>query len=523
MFLLNLLVSILFIYLLIYSIYLLTLNIKSFSAHKFFQENAPDAEAHKDNKKFCIIVWVKDKDKNPNKIVHSLNSQDYPKELFDVNIINSQSDDNHKRITLTGENVYIHQVDNPEFFSKDRAVSIFVEKIISNKEISYDGFIFLDSDRYITKDFIKKINEYFDGSVILTDKLSIVKSGASFMENLAGDILYSKLKYTNNTLNLSRTMFSLVSIIDGGACVIPSNILEKTGRVCFETRNDELKYTLFLASNQIKTIYCPFIQTGIEADNYDMSSPRLSEKIMLLKYYAPLLFKKPWYFIELVLSILKPNAVFATCAYFLALYFSFRYMLELKYTIHLGVFLIINVILGIVSSRLKLKELSVLPLYPIYASIAKYKLIARSLTKRSIAKQNLEEQNINSATIKSCVGTETKNMPCKLDLVSEDGMRKVVFRYGRKSFFSDSYLRMHDALNDIIMRLKDKGFMLKVCQNCEYFTSTPDGTMDLLKGVCSAQKNQKGNEMEVLIWNGCTNFVERKKSEFINPDDLKNS
>lgn len=519
MFLLNFITSILFIYLLIYSIYLLTLNIKSFGAQKFFEEDE-NLDNNEEKKNFCVIVWTNEKDKNPNRIIYSLNAQDYPKEFYNIHMVNVYDDENHKRLNPVGGNIQIHQIDNPEFFSKDKAISLLVEKVLSNKETTFDGFIFLDSNRYISKNFITEINNNFVNDVILTDKLSIVKNKSSFFENLASDVLYSKLKYTNNTLNNSRTMFSLVSVIDGGACVIPSNILEKTGRVCFETRNDELKYTLFLASNQIKTIYCPYLQTGIEADDYDMSSPKLSQKIMLLKYYFPLLFKKPWYFIELVLSILKPNAVFATVAYLTVLYISFKYMLELKYTINLGVFLLINVIVGFVSSKLNIRELLVLPLYPIYASIIKYKLIAKNLTKRSIANQNLEEQNINSATIKSCVGNEKKNMPCKLDLVSEDGMRKVVFRYGRKSLFSDSFLRMHDALNDIIMRLKDKGFMLKVCQNCEYFKSQPDGTMDLLKGTCSLQRNQNGDEMEVLIWNGCTNFVERKNSNIINPENL---
>ena len=79
-------------------------------------------------------------------------------------------------------------------------------------------------------------------------------------------------------------------------------------------------------------------------------------------------------------------------------------------------------------------------------------------------------------------------------------MRKVVFREGNRFIVTDSYLRMHDALEDMTYKLKSKGMTLKTCQNCQHFTLCPDGTLDCLNGKCQISQN------EILIWNGCQYF-----------------
>ncbi len=92
--------------------------------------------------------------------------------------------------------------------------------------------------------------------------------------------------------------------------------LKKPGRICFETRNDELKYSFFLASNNLKPIYCPFMETSdVDVENFDASTANLSSRYSLFKYYLPLLHKKPWSFIEFVFSTLKPGALFALIVY----------------------------------------------------------------------------------------------------------------------------------------------------------------------------------------------------------------
>ena len=166
----------------------------------------------------------------------------------------------------------------------------------------------------------------------------------------------------------------------------------------------------------------------------------------------------------------------------------------------LGVCLLINFAVSVKVSQIQIKEIFWLMLYPLCLSWQKLKILINALTMRSIINSEYEEENVSSATINAVASNGKKDFVCKLDLVSEDGMRKVVFREGNRFIVTDSYLRMYDALADMTYKLKTKGITLKICQNCNHFSISPDGTLDCLNGKCQVSQN------EILIWNGCQYF-----------------
>ena len=130
----------------------------------------------------------------------------------------------------------------------------------------------------------------------------------------------------------------------------------------------------------------------------------------------------------------------------------------------------------------------------------------------SIIDSQYEEENINSATVSAVVNNGKKDFICKIDLVAEDGMKKVVYREGNRFISTNSCLRMYDAITDIIYKLNSKGLTLKVCQNCKNFVLQPDGTLDCLNGKCQISNN------EILIWNGCQFFRQNDQNDTLNLD-----
>ena len=48
--------------------------------------------------------------------------------------------------------------------------------------------------------------------------------------------LNAKQHFVNNTVNIARRMFDLSQVIDGNNCAITADVLEKTGRICFENQ-----------------------------------------------------------------------------------------------------------------------------------------------------------------------------------------------------------------------------------------------------------------------------------------------
>ena len=359
--------------------------------------------------------------------------------------------------------------------------------------------------------YLENINKSLSPSCVLVGSKVSVNEKNQLAKKIKNSIISAYLKYINRTNNIVRSMFDLPFFIDGDNLVITSDVLEKIGNVGLEDKDSQLAFSLELASHNIKSIYSPYIITAVDVKNYDFSSPSLRNKIVLFIHYLPILIFKSSSFREFILFLLKPNSLFVLFTFIalIALSIYFPQFVPKKPLALLGTFLFVNLIISINTSRMSAKEIFWLCLYPLCLTWQKTKIFINNLTMRSIINSEYEEENINSATINAVVNNGKKDYVCKLDLVSEDGMRKVVFREGNRFIVTDSYLRMYDALTDITYKLKTKGFTLKTCQNCHHFTLCPDGTLDCLHGKCNISQN------EILIWNGCQYFLNGNENKKI--------
>lgn len=507
MFIINSILFSLFVYIVIYSIYTLTLNIKAFSAKEYVGDTKMLLESSGALNSLCVVIWATSSDKRLYDLLKVLDCQTFPKSNYEVHVIFKRDKEN---ISIP-EMVYgaqIHVIENPDFFSKDKAVSLFVEKIVS--EDKFGAFVFLGADRMVDENYLSCVNKSVYKSCVLSGKLGVTSQSRDFLKQLKCQVLRAYLKYQNKVQNLARTMFDMPVILDGSNCVISSDILEKTGRVCFETKNDELKFSLFLASNSIKPTFSLFISTTVDADNYDASTPSIRQRLSMFKYYLPVALTKPWHFREFVFYILKPDTLGVIISYCLLLFCAFKYytFFELKFTFHLGLLLILNFVLGTFAAKLNLKDRFYISFYPACIFWQRAKIFTKKISLMWIENRIHEDENVNSATVNSVVSDGKKDSLCKLVLVSEDGMRKVVFECGKRHIASDSFIRMCDAMSDISNKLKVKGYKLKICQNCGNFSSVPDGTVDCLKGECVAISPDENNQMQTLIWNTCRNYID---------------
>ncbi len=335
--------------------------------------------------------------------------------------------------------------------------------------------------------------------------------------NIKSKVIEVKQKFKNNTVNIARRMFDLASVIDSENCVITADILEKTGRVCFETREDEMKYSLFLASNGIKPVYCPYMETAVESENFNPATSGPGVRFSLFKYYLKLLYKKPWYFVEFTLSLMQPNIAVLTILYLTLFYCSFKFIstIGIKYILHLGAFYLIIWTIGLIAAKFNPVKIPVFLLYPFYSFGFNFKKMTKDISRRALQRTITEEKNIKSATMDAVVTDGTKDVMCKMDLISEEGMRRVILRFRKKRVISDESIRMHDAVQNISKRVKTHGLTLKICQNCKYFNITQDGTVDLLKGVCSRNIPNGENSFETLIWNTCNCFTAQNITNMI--------
>ncbi|MBR3604575.1 MAG: hypothetical protein IKL52_00930 [Candidatus Gastranaerophilales bacterium] len=490
----------LIIYLFIYCAYQLFFFIKARDIEQYFEMHEKTRSIVLEKRKLCVIIYATIKDKNLDKLLGILNNQSYSKENYEVHVVYQKEENDASVSRDFALGARIHNIQNPDYFSKDKAVNLFLQKMI--EEQKFDAYVFLGANRMVGEKYLENINKSLNGSCVLVGSKVCVNEINQFAKRVKNSIISAYLKYVSRTNSIVRSLFNLPFFIDGENLVITSDVLEKMGYVGIEDKDSELEYSLDLASNDIKSIYSPYIITAIDVKNYDFSSPSWKNKFTLFVHYFPLLAFKANSFKEFILFLLKPNSLIVLFSYLLLLILSI-YMpnhVAQKAVVLLGVFLFINFVISIYTSKIAVSEIFWLLFYPICLSWQKLKILINSLTMRSIMDSEYEEEHVNSATINAVVNNSKKDFVCKLDLVSEDGMRKVVFREGNRFIVTDSYLRMYDALADMTYKLKSKGMILKICQNCQHFSISPDGTLDCLNGKCQISQS------EILVWNGCQFF-----------------
>ncbi|MBR2068514.1 MAG: hypothetical protein IJ877_02005 [Candidatus Gastranaerophilales bacterium] len=495
----------LIIYLFIYCFYQLFFFIKANDIDKFFDMHEKTRNLALDKNRLCVMIYATHKDKNLDKLLNILNNQTYDKENYEVHVAYQIEENDTAPMRDFSMGARIHNIQNPDYFSKDKALNLLIQKMLP--ENKFDAYIFLGANRMVGEKYLENINKTVTPNCAITGAKVSMNEKNQLAKKIKHAIISSYLKYNSITHSIVREMFDLPFRIDGENFVISSDVLERIGYVAIEDKDAQLEYSLDLASNGIKTSFSPYIITAIDVKNYDFSSPSIKNKISLFTHYFPLLVVKNYAFREFILFLLKPNSLVVLFG-FLFLLFSTIYMphhIPQKAVIVLGVFLAVNFIISVATSKLNPKEVFWLLFYPLCLTWQKTKILINNITMRSIIDSKYEEENINSATINAIVNNGKKDFTCKLDLVSEDGMRKVVFREGNRFIVTDSYLRMYDALEDITYKLNSKGMTLKTCQNCKHFTLQPDGTLDCLNGKCNISQN------EILVWNGCQYFS-------LNPD-----
>ena len=112
-----------------------------------------------------------------------------------------------------------------------------------------------------------------------------------------------------------------------------------------------------------------------------------------------------------------------------------------------------------------------------------------------------------------------------LEFISDDGVCKVRFIFKNKKYTTSGHLRMIDALQELKTKLEDYGFILKICNCCSHFTSSQDGSTNMVKGVCSCDYPSPSlkEPKPTLIWNTCSKFSPAKLNSLIEEVMFKSS
>lgn len=500
--------NILYIYVALYSVCFLVLALKNLNTRKFRVQGNYSNTSCQNN--LCVIIYSHNNEMALENLVKQLKNQDYPNELFSTYVILDNCNDNSEKLFTQDNFVQVFNIKDQETIGKDQAISILIEKLSAAKNCN--AYVFLDATRYIDENFLSSINYALADSPVI--------SGATILQgenlNLRQKIKTTFHKYYTNFIQKSRSITGLATIIDSDIFVMRQDLVEKIGCVDFQNINTELKYSLLLSRIGFKCTFNPNVKTYVNVDEFQLRIPSLTTRLGLFKSCFGQIWGRNFAFNEHVLSLLTPNVLLLALIYGYLFQYSYTYyfMVDFSVVILSFVILLLGFSVSLLNSELQSKEYIYLFLYPIYSitHILKNFPLCRKIRNSISGKKELAE-NTEKLTVDVTVSDGKNNIPCKLDLISENGLAKVKFTFKKKTFTTASHLRMVDAIAELTGKLNEYGFILKICQCCSSFTPNIDGSTNMIKGFCNhAFTTSQNAQLPTLLWNSCRGFNQNKTS-----------
>ena len=465
----------------------------------------------------AVIIYSRNNEKTVVNLLEQLNKQTYPKDNYQVHIILDNCSDNssNKLEFVGGAKLWRFNEDIP--LGKDRAISYLLENLLSSKQV--DAYIFLDVNRIVKTDFLENINSALQKNDVIVGSTEFLVENANYYDK----VLLNLNQYNDYVIKKGRSSLGLSLPIDSDITIIKHEVLEKVKFIDFKNANSELKYSFLLTKIGYMPVFVPDIKTYISTSDYKNSSAKFFFKLSLFFHCFNFRSFDNLKFIEFLFYLLKPNPIILIAIIIAITAYSFNnsFLDNMPGKFAFASILIITFLLSIYKANMfSLKKLIYLmsaPFYSLSDSLNEFAFIRKMFMHRN--KKNVEKPVMEKISVPVNVTNGRNIFHCTLDLVSEGGFKKAVFRYkNKKQETVQSYVRMCDAVKNITNIIEQHGFRIQICQSCAYFSPKIDGTNNMIKGYCNKKASDNKTTVdipEMLLWASCENFIPQEVNNVI--------
>lgn len=494
----KLIIYLIYIYLTVYTVYFTALAVKALQKKKRKLRDEQQKKLHN----LCVVVYAHNNKDTVENLIKQLKNQTYPSTNYTIQLILDNCSDNSEVMFQGDLAVNVMNVKNVDTIGKDQAFSIITEKYSSIKDL--DAYVFLDAKYYVNNDFLERVNDSLQTEDVITGATTLICNDKL---TLLDNIKYSYNLYKNNFLSSTRDELGMSNLVNSDILAMRKTTVDEIGSVNFKSTNEELKYTLALSKMNIKTGFNPDLKIYIPVDNYDFKIPSLSKRVGLFFENILKIKSGKFNFNELVLSLIYPNCLTLALGYYLV----FNYALNVKcllnyYVVGAGIAIfLIAFCSSLLHAKIHSKDHLYLFLYPVYALCKViYNCPPLPFIRKCLFKSE-EATKIEKLLINAFVSNGTRYYPCKLEIVSESGLSKIVFINKKKKYKTKNHLRAIDAIKEISQKLESYGYSLRLCQCCKYFEPNIDGTVNQINGFCNYPFSNRtpGDILPTVVWNAC--------------------
>lgn len=508
----SVILSIIYFYILVYTLYMCVLALRNLKDSTFdIEKKYSKYDERKNN--FAVVIYSHNHKANLEELVYELKMQDYQLANFKVYAVLDNCNDGSEYLFENDKFVHLLNIKDVGTLGKTQAVSMLLDRL--KDDIDIDAYVFIDDIRRIEPNFLTLANVAMNKYHCVTGEVNVNRENLDIVDKIKA--VYKK--YIANFFKQGRTMCGLATRVDSGLFVIKKDVLEDVDNIVPKDVDSELEFSLKLSALGSKCVYNPNIQSYIYGQDCLFKNPKLSKRFNLIKDNAKNIKGANICFIEHLCSLFNPNfwTIVLTYALLIVYSYNFSFVVKCKFVVFTALVLLAVFGLSLVNSKLSCKEFAMLMLHPIYSicHIIKNLPPIRYLLKKFVSSA---DKDVDKLSIDVIVQTKRGDRPCKLEFIStESGLAKIRFLYRNKKYTTSSHLRMIDALQQLKSKMEDYGLILKICSCCSKFVSQVDGSTNMLKGQCNNDYPSPllSQPRQTLIWNSCSCFEPATINSFI--------
>ena len=177
--------------------------------------------------KFILILPAHNEENVISNLINSLKKLNYPKELYDIQVIADNCTDNTEQIARDlGVKVFVRNEEDPAKRTKGFALQVFLKKLMSDPKMDYDAFCVFDADNIVDKNFLKEMNKHLcQGEEVVQGYRDIKNPDDNWIT--AGYAIFYWMM--NRIYHLARYNAGLSPLINGTGFMVKMSAIKETG------------------------------------------------------------------------------------------------------------------------------------------------------------------------------------------------------------------------------------------------------------------------------------------------------
>ena len=475
---------------------------------------------------FNVVVYAQNAEQTITTLINALKNQEYNKEKYTINVILDNCTDDTARVLEISSGTRLWRLNSEDGLpvGKAEAIKWFFDRIFINDKS--DTFVFLNGDCTVRADFLARLNDKINHTPVVSGMTLNKNLFYSFVGRTIG---YRKI-FLNTIIFVGRNIAGMLNYLNDDIFAIKKEVLLQIRNNFSKDSDYQFELPITLSNMGIKMEHTPdirvFKQYYETIDNIlDFFNKINYKKFFVFKNHIKNIFSSDYTLAskEYILSAFYPGEFFIIIGCLFLIKFAFIQGFwpgyQGAYLVLFYYFILFLYLCNV--AKFNFQKFTFWVCWLMFSPLALFSNYFINYYSEYIQHKHQKEEELklqkNSTFVDVLLTNGDMELTTQLQIINEDALYRVVFWYEKKYMSSQKYLRLSEAIKEISDTLMEKGFALKICQNCGYFEFQNNGRSDFDRGNCYLKMIKKESKYPELtsVWDCCENIIPEHAKNFV--------